>query len=186
MPRPLAHTMHASKPNEILHIDFLYMGQGTNDKNYCLILKDDFSSYVWLFPCTSADADAAAEAILSWIASFGAVEWFISDQGSHFKNKLIAQITTELEARHHFTTAYTPWANGTVERVCREVLRAAKALCSEWKLSPKDWPAVIESIQSIINNSPLKRLGVSSNGNGSTFRSPLEVCLLYTSDAADD
>ena len=44
IPRPLAHSMHASKPNEILHLDYLYMGTGVGEQKYCLILKDDFSS----------------------------------------------------------------------------------------------------------------------------------------------
>ena len=175
VPRPLSHTMHADSPNEILHFDYLFMGEGVGDQKYCLILKDDLSSYVWLFACTAATADNAAESILSWVASFGAMEWLVSDQGTHFKNQVIEQVTTELEARHHFTTAYTPWANGTVERVCREVLRTVKALCSEWKLSPKDWPSVIETVQSILNNAPLKRLGKSSSGNKEVYRSPIEV-----------
>jgi hypothetical protein len=42
-----------------------------------------------------------------------------------------------LRADHHFTTAYTPWANGTVERVGREVLRATRALLSEYRTAPK-------------------------------------------------
>ena len=84
------------------------------------------------------------DALIHWIGSFGTMEWFVSDQGSHFKNQLIDELTSELRVHHHFTTAYSPWANGSVERVCREVLRATKALCSEWKLAPRDWPAVTE------------------------------------------
>ena len=167
--------MHASRSNEILHLDYLYMGTGVGEQKYCLILKDDFSSYVWLFACSAATSEVAAESILSWVASFGAMEWLVSDQGSHFKNQLISQLSEELESRHHFTTAYTPWANGTVERVCREVIRTTRALWSEWRLSPKDWPSVIEIIQSILNDAPLKRLGKSLLGNGQQYRSPLEV-----------
>jgi hypothetical protein len=50
--------------------------------------------------------------------------------------------------------AGTPWANGTVERAYKEVLLAAGALLSEFRLRPLQWPAVSPFIQAIINNSP--------------------------------
>lgn len=173
IPRPLSHAIHGSRPNEVIHLDFLYLGQGTDQKNYVLILKDDFSSYVWLFPADAATSEVAAESLLNWIASFGAMEWLVSDQGSHFKNLLLEEITSQLKTRHHFTTTYSPWANGTVERVCREVLRSCRALCSEWKLGPQDWPAVLQTVQSILNQAPLQRLGKKSGTE--PFRCPLEV-----------
>lgn len=103
------------------------------------------------------------------------MEWIISGQGSHFKNQLLSQITEELEAIHHFTATYTPWANGTVERVCREVIRVTRALCSEWKLDVKDWPAVIEAVQSILNYASPRRLGKSILPETDVYRAPVEV-----------
>ena len=35
-----------------------------------------------------------------------------------------------------------------LREVCREVLRASKALCGEWNLAAKEWPAVVETVQS--------------------------------------
>lgn len=138
--RPLSHAFHGSRLNEVLHVDFSYMGAGTDGKKYILILRDDLSSYVWLWPTESATSEAAAEALAVWFGCFGSIEWIISNQGSHFKNELIKGLTDQFRVSHHFTTAYTPWANGTVERVCREVLRAYRALQSEWRLTPQDWP----------------------------------------------
>lgn len=60
-------------------------------------------------------------------------------------------------ADYHFTTAYCPWANGTVEVVCRELLRATRALLSEFQLPSKSWPAVLPLVQAAINNVPSKR-----------------------------
>lgn len=156
-------------------MDYLFMGTSTDGKKYVLLIRDDLSSYIWLFPTEAATSQAAAEALMTWIAAFGSMEWLISDQGSHFLNRLINDLMEEFHARHHFTTAYSPWANGTVERLCREVLRACRALCSEWKLAPKDWPAVVESVQSILNHAPLKRLGLRDKDKPGVYRSPLEV-----------
>ena len=75
------------------------------------------------------------------------------------KNQLVAQLQSKLKVSHHFTLAYSPWSNGTVEVVCREVLRACRALLSELQLPLKCWPDVVPIVQSALNNSILPRLG---------------------------
>jgi len=175
IPRPLSHALHGCFPNEVVHMDFLYMGAGKCGKKYILIIRDDFSAYVWLWPTDSCTAEAAAEALGQWPGVFGGLKWLVSDQASQFKNKLLHALTDEIRVGHHFTTAYSPWANGTVERVCREVLRACRALLGEWRMSTQDWPAVTESIQSVINHAPLKRLGLRDVTKPGVYRSPLEV-----------
>lgn len=46
VPRPLGKALHAGKPNEVLHMDYLYMGPGTGKKKYLLLICDYLSSYV--------------------------------------------------------------------------------------------------------------------------------------------
>lgn len=175
VPRPLGHAIHGEHANEVVHIDVLYMGQGVDGKKYVLIIRDDLSPYIWIWPTSDTTAESAAEALCVWVGVFGGMEWLVSDQGSHFKNELIRNLTEELRAKHHFTTAYSPWANGSVERVCHEVLRACKALLSEWKLSAKDWPTVTEAVQAVINQAPLRKLGLRSSSVPGVYRTPMEV-----------
>ena len=158
VPRPYGHALHATKPNEILHFDYLYIGAGDRRQKYVLILKDDLSGYVWLEPSAVADATTAADTLMSWFSRFGVCETMVSDQGSHFKNQLIERLASEYAIKHHFTHPYTPWANGTVEVVCREVLRCLRALLAEFRLGQKEWPRVLPIVQSVLNNSPLKRI----------------------------
>jgi hypothetical protein len=54
--------------------------------------------------------------------------------------------------------AYSPWSNETVEVVCREVLRALRALVSELQLGFKHWPSVVPMLPSTLNNQPSNRL----------------------------
>jgi Integrase zinc binding domain len=44
--RPMMHTLHATKPNPLLHFDFLFVGPNVEGYVYILILKDDLSNYV--------------------------------------------------------------------------------------------------------------------------------------------
>ena len=174
IPRPLGSALHGKRPNEVVHLDFLYMGSSTMGFKYVLLMKDDLSGYVWMRPFTSANAEAAAKMVSEWIALFSCMAWMVSDQGSHFKNELLKDLTKEYRVSHHFVTAYSPWANGTVERVCREVLRCCRALLSEWRLGAQDWPLVIHCIQSVLNESPSKRLGLRDKSQPNVYRTPLE------------
>jgi hypothetical protein len=59
VPRPLGTQLHATKPNEILHFDFLYIGFSRDGKyQYILLHKDDRSGFLCLVSCRIADAAA--------------------------------------------------------------------------------------------------------------------------------
>ena len=166
------HTIHAVKPNEIIHFDFLYMGPGIHNFKYILVIKDDLSSYVWLCPATSANAETVAKELSRWIDTFTFMSLWSSDQGTHFKNQVIGKLAEIYRIKHYFITTYSPWANGSVERCMREILRACEVLLAEFRLGPQDWPTVVSLIQSVLNSAPLKRLGQREDG---TQRTPLEV-----------
>lgn len=172
IPRPLALTLHCTHPNEVLHFDFLYCGQGIDDLKYLLLMRDDLSRYLWLWPSKSADAGTASIALSKWIDTFGAMKYWVSDQASHFKNTVAASLAKTFAISHQFVVAYSPWTNRTVERCMREVLRTISALLSEFKLGPTDWPLIINLVQVILNESPLQSLGRNKDGQ---YRSPLQV-----------
>jgi transposase InsO family protein len=109
VPRPLGTQLRATKPNDFVHFDFLYIGLSRDGKyQYLLLLKDDLSGYLWLVPCRTADAAATVDALMRWFAVFGVVLLWISDRGSHFKNEVVQRVQRELKAKHHFTTANCP------------------------------------------------------------------------------
>jgi Integrase core domain len=159
VPRPLGTQLHATKPNEILHFDFLYIGLSRDGKyQYLLLLKDDLGGYLWLVPCRTADAAATVNALMRWLAVFGVVLLWISDRGSHCKNEVVRQVQKGLKAKHHFTTANCPWSNGTIETACKQVIRAFCAVLSELKMYADEWPEVVNIVQSVLNNSLPTRL----------------------------
>ena len=108
VPRLLGHALHADRPNKMTHFDFCYISLGEAEKCYVLIIKDDFSGYVWLTPTSEADAENTADSLLSWFASFGTVTQCISDRGSHFKNAVLHALREQTCSSHNFTLAYSP------------------------------------------------------------------------------
>jgi transposase InsO family protein len=87
---------------------------------------------MWLVPAKSADAETTVESLTSWFTTFGVVTTWVSLQRSHFKKTLVEGVRRTLRTRHHLKTAESPWANGTVERECQEVLHALRAHLSEF------------------------------------------------------
>lgn len=112
--RPLGSALHEQRPNEVVHFDVLYMGSISASGWYILIIRDDLSSFVSLWPTAEALSSAVADAITTWIATYVLMAWFVSDQESNLKNEQFRVLTHDLKISHHSTTAYSPWANGTV------------------------------------------------------------------------
>ena len=163
IPRPWGTALHADAPNKLLHYDFLFMDRiKTKDPDgycYVLVIQDDFSSYRELIPTKTADSHVVVTALLSWFSRFGVAYQSVSDQGAHFKNEIMKKLNETMKTNHHFTTAYVPWANGTVERVNRDLLFVVRALLSEFRLQPAEWTAILPLVQMSLNHTPARRLG---------------------------
>ena len=167
VPRPLGEQIHATKPNEVLHFDFLYMKKlPKNGGKYILVLKDDFSNLVFLSTHETADADAVVEAITKWASFFGVPHTWISDQGSHFKNSVLAELSRQYDCYHHVTLAYCPWSNGTVESMMHSILTLFRRLLLELDLETEAWPDLVPMVQTALNHAPSKKLG---------YRSPIYI-----------
>lgn len=59
-----------------------------------------------------------------------------------------------------------------MERSFKEVLRISEAVLYKWILPDIQWPATVKAIQKVINQSPLKRLGKTSEGR---TQYPMEI-----------
>ncbi|KAH7462147.1 Gag-Pol polyprotein [Phytophthora ramorum] len=104
VPRLLGEALRAEKPNELLHWDFLYMSLADTGELYVLVLKDDFSKLVWLFPSMEATSVVTYNALMDWFATFGICYNWVSDQGNHFKNEVIKSLQHGLGAHHGLIT----------------------------------------------------------------------------------
>ena len=167
-PRPWGEQLHGTKPNEVLHFDFLYMGLSSTAKKYVLVLKDDASKYVWLRAADVADSSTVIDVLLEWFAAFGVSYVWVSDQGSHFKNHVVQGLQHALGAHHHFVTAHCPWANGTVEVANRCILRAFRSLLSEWRLAADQWERLVPLVQLVVNHTKRESLGGEAPVTGMT------------------
>lgn len=63
------------------------------------------------------------------------------------------------QKKHQFTPEYSPHASETVEAVCKQVLRTARAILPDLGLQEEKWPTAMPLIKSLLNNTISKRLG---------------------------
>lgn len=97
------------KPNEVVHVDFIYMGPAEESNlKYMLLVRSDISFYTWSFPSVEADSDAATNAISKWISCFGCRDWLGTDQETHFRATLMRRLESEMFIGHPFTTLSCP------------------------------------------------------------------------------
>jgi transposase InsO family protein len=163
IPRPLGSQIHATHRGQVVSMDYLYIEKPSVDSphqySYILVLKDDYSGYVELVPCSSPSSDEAATALSWWIARFKKPAYLISDQGSHFTSQVIERLSRWFNINHHFTVPYCPWSNGSVERVNRDVKALLKVILRTSKHTHADWPYALPAVMNIINQTPSERLG---------------------------
>ena len=155
--RRFGQQLHGRQRNAVIHMDFLFIEK----RGYMLVMRDDMTGKTEFFPCTRATAHVAASSILWWRARYGLNPdtVFVTDGGSHFANALVRLLVTRLKLQHHFTVAYSPWTNGTAERVNREILKLLRSLMSQDRASNHDWRSYLPSVQFLLNNTPRARLG---------------------------
>ncbi len=164
VPRPLGNLSVGEFPNDLIHFDYLYLDEGRY--SYLLLIKDDFTGYCMLHRARAADADTTAEGLAAWISLFGVPKMFHSDTGSHFKNKTMRALSNALGVDHSFAVAYSPWSNGTVERLCRSVLDVFRKICSKNGKAYKEWDLYSQAVQRVLNTRLVEKLG---------YRSPASV-----------
>jgi len=141
----LGEALHAEEPNQLVYMDFLYI----EPKGYVLVVKDDFSHYTELVPVEHADHLAVASTLLDWTSRFGLPKGICTDQGPHFRNKVLEEMSRLLGFKQAFTPAYFARSNGTIEIVNRLILTALRSLISEYRLM--DWRQLITTVQATLN-----------------------------------
>jgi transposase InsO family protein len=154
IPRPYGPSVHGTSPNDLLQFDYIEIGPGHKGEKYVLMLRDDHSSYAWFFPFAETSAENAAIALIDWCAAFGVPQGLMSDGPTHFRNETLRLLAKGLKTPHHFTLPYSPWSNGAIERLGKEMLRVFRSVISELRMGFNEWPDILPLVQSVLNNSP--------------------------------
>lgn len=136
--RQIFYSLLASRPNKVLHFDYLFLGESDGEEKCPFALKDEFSGYTWITPTAYGTAEHAAETLSSLQRTFPAPIYWVSDQDPHFINKVLSNMASTFNIKYNPTVAYSPWVNGTIERFNRDIIAAFHSLLAELNLPPQD------------------------------------------------
>ncbi|PAA67249.1 hypothetical protein BOX15_Mlig027025g1 [Macrostomum lignano] len=123
-------------PNQIVHVDHAGPFPEQEGNRYLLVLVDNFSGYVEIVPVPDVSAATTATVILTeWIVRYGTMEKLVSDNGTAFINKTVAELTRLLEIDMARITAHRPQSNGKAERTIQSIKAQIRAICLEKRVN---------------------------------------------------
>ena len=135
----------ATRPLELVHIDFLTIESGKTDKDInILVVTDHFTKYAQAFVTRSQAASVVANTLWErFFAHYGFPEKILSDQGRNFESKLISELCHLVQVKKLRTTPYRPEGNGACERFNRTLISMIGTLPPDLKV---DWPQHVSTL----------------------------------------
>ena len=115
-----------------------------NGNRYIIVATEALTRWPIAKAVPEADAKTTAKFLYDEIVlQFGPPETILTDQGTHFINKLIEQVTEHLQTKHLRTTPYHPQTNGMTERFNGTLCKALSKLAN---YSEDDWDKFIPTV----------------------------------------
>jgi len=96
VPRPLGEAVHGQKPNQVVHLDWLYImpaeKKGKHNFQWNLIIRDDLSGYIRVTPAAVPDSITTVDALMDWRASSRTPSIIVTDMASYFMSELMNSV----------------------------------------------------------------------------------------------
>jgi hypothetical protein len=147
-------------PMERISLDSLGPLPTSNGYVYVLVIIDNFTRFVDLYPCKSTGAKEAAQHILQHCGRFGTPLQILSDAGTQFLNELVDELLEIMGPEKIEGLPGSKEENSIVERSIKEVLRHLRAFLQDTNVL-EDWVTYLPLVQRIINATTHESIGVS-------------------------
>jgi transposase InsO family protein len=157
------NTMIITRPLEMLHMDLFgpitYISIGGN--KYGLIIVDDYSRFTWVF--FLQDKGETQEVLNKFLKrtqiEFNAkVKRIRSGNDTEFKNTQMEDYLDEEGIKHEFSPPYTPQQNGVPKRKNITLIKMARTMLDEYKISDRFWAEAVNMACHVTNYLYLHKL----------------------------
>ncbi|GJY70754.1 putative ribonuclease H-like domain-containing protein [Tanacetum coccineum] len=139
-----------SLPLYLLHMDLFgpTFIKSLMKKMYCLVVTYDFSRFTWVFFLSTKDETSAIlNSFITGIENLvdHKVKVIRCVNGTEFKNKEMNQFCEMKGILRQFNVARTPQQNGVAERRNRTLLKAARTMLADSKLTTTFWAEAVNT-----------------------------------------
>jgi hypothetical protein len=142
-------------------IDAIHMPKTKSGNKYILTCIDTFSRYTALYALKDLTAQTAAKTMMNHFCVYGIPDKLTADNSTEYEAQFREMIDL-LEVENYRIQAYSHQENGIVERANKEVIRHARNLAYELRMSDS-WDDNILKVQAILNEKKSEATGLTPN-----------------------
>jgi len=153
-PIPLLNT----KPISRLCFDYLGPLPISNRKRYIIVATCNATKMAFAKAVTNADAASTIDFLFDIITTYGTPKYFVSDQGTHFKNKEVKKVCEKLGIIQQFSSTYHPQSNGMTELMNKIICNSLTHYVNN---NQNTWAFYYKLVVFAYNTYPHSRLGYS-------------------------
>lgn len=157
--RTFRGSLVASKPLEIVAIDFALLERSTDGKENVLVVTDVFSKFAQAYATRDQRASTVLKILTEkWFYTYGVPKRIHSDQGRNFEGDLLKRLCSLYGVEKSRTTPYHPEGNGQCERFNRTLYDLLRTLPPE---SKRKWPQHLPEVLFAYNTTEHQSTGFS-------------------------
>ena len=151
-------SIEASRPFQMVAIDFCKMDKANGGFEYVLVVSDHFTRFTQAYATKSKSSKAAAIKLFEFILQYGYPERIHHDRGPEFNSDLFKELHRLSAMKMSNTTPYHPMGNGQIERLNRTFCNMLKSLKESEK---KSWNKHLSKFSFAYNSTVNKSTGFS-------------------------